>query len=293
MTELEPLTPSNDDLITVTLLGTGTPLPDARRFGSATLVSAGDHSLLFDCGRGAVIRLSQAGYGPNEIDGVFLTHLHSDHVVGLPDLWLTGWFLRRETPLRLRGPLGTRDLATHLAAAYAFDIRSRQEPPESLRAASAAIEAADVDPGIVYRDGSLSVSAFPVDHGSVRPAFGYRVDYEGHSVVISGDTRFSDTLIAAARGTDCLIHSAWSIEAVNPTPAAQRSIASAEEAARVFASVAPKLGVVTHYKDAAGLVDAIRAEHSGACVLATDLLSIHIGKIVTLDYALRTGSRDV
>jgi ribonuclease Z len=86
------------NMIKVTLLGTGTPYPNAERFGSAILVEAGGEKLLFDCGRGAVIRLSQAGTPANEVEALFLTHLHSDHTVGIPDLWLTGWFLGRDDP---------------------------------------------------------------------------------------------------------------------------------------------------------------------------------------------------
>ncbi len=266
--------------MTVTMLGTGTPFPDSARFGSAILVEVGGRRLLFDCGRGAVIRLSQVGRKPSEIDGVFLTHLHSDHVVGLPDLWLTGWFLKRDRPLRVWGPPGTQSMAAHLMEAYAFDLHVREGPPEPLPAATAALDAEDIAPGIVYDDGGVRVTAFVVDHGMVRPAFGYRVDYAGHSVVISGDTRFSESLVAAARGTDCLIHTAWSPNALNPTPPAQRSIASAEDAARAFTLVAPKLAVIYHYKDATGMMDAVRAGYHGRVVLAHDLMSISIGPTV-------------
>src|ERR1700724_1977737 len=97
---------SSSDMITVTLLGTGTPFPNPERFGSAILVQAGGEKLLFDCGRGAVIRLNHVGTPANEIDALFLTHLHSDHTVGLPDLWVTGWFLGRDHPLKFWGPPG-------------------------------------------------------------------------------------------------------------------------------------------------------------------------------------------
>ena len=116
----------------------------------------------------------------------------------------------------------------------------------------------------------------------MQSAYGYRVDYDGHSVVISGDTNFSDHLVAAARGTDCLIHTAWSPNASNPTPPAQRSIASAEDAARVFALVEPKLAVITHYKDSTGIMEAVRAGYHGRAVLAHDLMSIHIGPTITV-----------
>src|SRR6266699_6227922 len=269
------------DTMRVTLLGTGTPFPVAERFGSAILVEAASKKLLFDGGRGAVIRLAQAGVSPKEIDGLFLTHLHSDHVVGIPDLWLSGWFLGRSKPLRIWGPKGTSSMAKHLAQAFAFDIRIRQAAPDPLPAKGVEIDAKEIEQGEIYNDGSTRVSAFPVDHGTVKPAFGYRVDSAGHSVVISGDTKFCQSLVDFAKGTDCLIHAAWSAGWKNPAPPSKRSIASAEDAGRVFAIVKPKLGVVYHYKDEVGLSEAVRKEYNGPFVIAKDLMVINIGKTVT------------
>jgi ribonuclease Z len=96
------------------MLGTGTTFPNAERFASAILVEVAGKRLLFECGRGAVIRLTQAGVSPSEIDGLFLTHLHSDHVVGIPDLWLSGWFLGRDRPIPVWGPKATRSMSEHL-----------------------------------------------------------------------------------------------------------------------------------------------------------------------------------
>jgi ribonuclease Z len=282
---------TNSDEMRVTLLGTGTPFPNAERFGSAILVEVAGKNLLFDCGRGVVIRLSQVrqgesgvrrtGVGPNEIDGLFLTHLHSDHVVGIPDLWLSGWFLGRSKPLRIWGPQGTSSMAKHLAEAFAFDIRVRQIAPDPLAAKGVEIDAREVTQGEIYNDGSTRVSAFLVDHGTVKPAFGYRVDSAGRSMVISGDTKFSENLVDFARGTDCLIHVAWSAGWKNRVPPSNRSLASAEDVGRVFAAVRPKLGVIYHYKDEEGLSDAVRKEYNGPFVIAKDLTTVNIGKTVT------------
>jgi ribonuclease Z len=265
----------------VTLLGTGTPFPNAERFGSAILVEVGGKRLLFDCGRGVVIRLTQAGVSPKDIDGLFLTHLHSDHVVGIPDLWLSGWLLGRDRPLPMWGPQGSRSMAKHLVHAFNFDIRIRQAAPDPLPAKGVDIDAKDVEQGEIYNDGLARISAFLVDHGTVKPAFGYRVDSAGHSVVISGDTKFCQNLVDFAKGADCLMHVAWSTGWNNPTPPSKRSIASAEDAGRVFAILKPKLGVVYHYKDEEGLWDAIRKEYKGPLVIAKDLLTINVDKTVT------------
>ena len=272
---------ARSDEMRVTLLGTGTPFPNAERFGSAILVEGAGTKLLFDCGRGVIIRLTEAGVSPKEIDGLFLTHLHSDHIVGIPDLWLSGWFLGRSKPLPIWGPQGTSSMAKHLAQAFAFDTRIRQAAPDPLPAAGVKVDAKEVAQGEIYNDGSTRVSAFLVDHGAVKPAFGYRVDSAGHSVVISGDTKFCQNLVDFAKGTDCLIHAAWSAGWKNPAPPSQRSIASAEDGGRVFAMVKPKLGVVYHYKDEEGLEDAVRKEYNGPFVIAKDLMVINIGKTVT------------
>ncbi|HMC26137.1 MAG TPA: MBL fold metallo-hydrolase, partial [Candidatus Udaeobacter sp.] len=213
----------------------------------------------------------------------FLTHLHSDHVVGIPDLWLSGWLLGRSKPLPIWGPQGTSSMARHLAQAFAFDIRIRQAAPDPLPAKAVEIDAKEIEQGEIYNDGSTRVSAFLVDHGTVKPAFGYRVDSTGHSVVISGDTKFCQNLVDFAKGTDCLIHAAWSAGWKNPAPPSKRSIASAEDAGRVFAIVKPKLAVVYHYKDEEGLGDAVRKEYNGPFVIARDLMVVNVGKTVTCD----------
>ncbi len=267
----------------VTLVGTGTPFPNAERFGSAILVEVAGKKLLFDCGRGVVIRLTQVRVNPKDIDGLFLTHLHSDHVVGIPDLWLSGWFLGRDRSLPTWGPPGTRSLAEHLVQAFGFDIRIRQAAPDPLPAKGVEIDAKEIEQGEIYNDGLARVSAFLVDHGTVKPAFGYRIDSAGHSVVISGDTKFCQNLVDFARGADCLIHAAWSASWKNPAPPSMRSIASAEDAGRVFAIVKPKLGVIYHYKTEEGLSDAVRKEYKGPFVIAKDLMVINVGKTVTWD----------
>ena len=273
----------SSDEMRVTLLGTGTPFPNAERFGSAILVEVAGKKLLFDCGRGAVIRLTQSGVNPKDVDALFLTHLHSDHVVGIPDLWLTGWFLGRTKPFPIWGPQGTSSMTDRLAQAFAFDIHIRESAPDPLPGKGVEIDAREIEQGEIYNDGSARVSAFLVDHGTVKPAFGYRVDSAGHSVVISGDTKFCQNLVNFAKGADCLIHAAWSADSKNTTPSSKRSIASAEDAGRVFAIVKPKLGVVYHYKDEEGLSDAVRREYDGPFVIARDLMVINVGKTVTCE----------
>jgi ribonuclease Z len=187
----------------VTLLGTGYPRPVMERFGPSILIEAGKEKLLFDCGRGATQRLYQLKVPFADVTALFLTHLHSDHTVGIPDFYLTGWIFGRSTPLRVWGPAGTKEMMSHLEEAYEFDIHVRRDVDEKLPAQGVVVVAKDIEQGIVYQNGDLRVTAFTVDHSPVKPAFGYRVDY---SVVLSGDTRYSENLIRFAQGTDVLIH---------------------------------------------------------------------------------------
>ena len=188
----------------VTLLGSGTPRPDPARFGPATLIEAGTQTILIDAGRGATMRLFQLGVPIGSIDLLLLTHFHSDHVVGIPDIWLTGWlggtFGRRTSPMRVIGPRGTQHLMHHVAEAFKADVAIRIAD-EKLPEAGAGIVADEFDcDGIVYEREGLRIRCFEVDHGDlIKPAFGYRIEFAGRVVVLSGDTRYNQESDRACR----------------------------------------------------------------------------------------------
>jgi ribonuclease Z len=273
--------------LSVTLLGTGDPVPLADRFGPSILVEVGNRKLIFDAGRGSTIRLQQLKIPWNDVNTVFLTHLHSDHVGGLPDLMLTSWLLGRDVPLRVWGPTGTKAMMSNLIRAFEFDIAIRKA--DDLRPASGAVvTATDISPGVVYSEDGLNVTAFLVDHGPVRPAFGYRIDYEGHSVVLSGDTRPSENLVRAAKGVDLLVHEVAFMDekALNSSKQFQRIMAhhsSPSEAGRIFSQVKPKLVVYSHFTTRGsvtmdGLVAETRKTYSGPLEIGEDLMRIDVGK---------------
>src|SRR5712691_9245580 len=237
--------------IKVTLLGTGCPPPDMHRFGPSTLVEAGGQKFVFDAGRGALQRLTQLKVRWQDVQGVFLTHLHSDHVVGFPDLWLTGWLVGpgRNVPLQVWGPRGTKKMMSHLEQAYEYDIRIRlyddRAAPDGV-----VILAEDVAEGFVYEKSGVKITAFEVDHTPVKPAFGYRIDYAGRSVVLSADTRDSENIIRHAQGVDLLVHEVAAPEtfqrAGSPPERAKSVVAhhvTPEQAGEVFARTKPKLAV--------------------------------------------------
>jgi len=278
----------------ITLLGTGNPRPNMERFGPSILVEAGAQRLLIDAGRGNAQQLFAIGQRPVLIgvDAVLLTHLHSDHTVGLPDLWLTGWLFGRARPLPLLGPTGTAAMAGHLTQAYAWDIATRSKderlPPEGVR-----FEATDVTPGVVWNRDGLTVTAFVVDHGDIAaPAFGYRVDYRGRSAVLSGDMRYDERILTHARGVDVFVLEVMSPEVEarrgQVDPAAMASVLrrhiSPDQAGTLFAMAKPRLAVFTHVvpspATAEDLVPVARKTYQGPLAAGYDLMSIVIGDTV-------------
>lgn len=193
----------------VVLLGTGFPRPDPERAGAATAVIVNGKTYIVDAGRGVVLRIASTDIQLKSVQAVFLTHLHSDHISGLPDLFHSTWEFGRNTPFELYGPRGTTAMANALVEFFAEDIHIRRDLTENKPAAGATIHAHEIVEGVVYEDADVKITAFLVDHRPVEPAFGYKFEAGGKSVVISGDTRPSDNLIKFARGTDLLIHEAY------------------------------------------------------------------------------------
>jgi ribonuclease Z len=283
--------------IKVTLLGTGAPVPSIERFGPSTFVEAGGQKFLFDCGRGAAQRLWQIKIPLGQVNMMFLTHLHSDHTVGIPDVWLTGWipaiYGRRESPLQVWGPAGTKDMMKYLQKAYAWDIRIRGK--EKNKADSGIlVEATDISQGVVFDKGGVKITAFLVDHSDfIDSALGYRIDYGGHSVVISGDTRYCENLIKFAKGADVVIHevAAANKESMRNSALIRQILGfhiSPEDAGRVFEQVKPKLAVYTHIvlltaspsispPTLNDLAQRTKTTYTGELQVGEDLMSIDIG----------------
>lgn len=279
--------------IIVTILGTGTPVPSATQYGASILVEAGGQALLFDCGRGCGIRLAEARRKIfNSLDAVFLTHLHSDHVVGLPDLWLGGWTQGRGSPLDIYGPIGTKDLMAGLRAAFAFDIRMRGAV-ERVPATMVGLETSIVeftDDGVIFQRGSVTVTAFRVNHGAIEPAFGFRIDHGGKSVLLSGDTGPAANLAKYGADVDVLVLDVISpmmiskIRSMRTSREAEIIIGhhlNASQAAEILAEAEPRLALYTHTvnspKAAGSLVLASREKYAGALLVAEDLMVISIG----------------
>ena len=278
-------------LIKVTLLGTGTPPPIMERFGPSILVQAGSETLVFDAGRGCLQRLRQLNISYDKLTAFFLTHLHSDHIVGFPDLWLTGWLVsRRATALPVYGPAGTKNMIENLQKAYVYDIHIRIEDDKVPEEGSKLL-VSEIQQGVIYEKNGVKVIAFEVDHFPIKPAFGYRIEYKGRSVVLSGDTKYSKNLVKYATGTDLLIHEVIIFpDTVNKSDPRTSRIAhhtSPAQAAMVFNEVKPKLAVYSHFANPFRLNDQVlikqtKENYSGPFLLGEDLMSFSITDTVSV-----------
>ena len=271
----------------VVMLGTGTPNPDPERSGPAVAVVANGTAYLVDAGPGLVRRAAAAARSGDSalaaarLGILFLSHLHSDHTAGLPDLIHTGWVAGRAAPLRLFGPPGTTALARHLTEAYSADIANRTGGRQPHTEDGWKIEARDIAAGEIYRDSNVTVTAIPVHHDGWQVAFGYRFQTRDRVVVISGDATPSDAIAEACNGCDVLVHEVYSTAGFKTrTSDWQRYHADAHtstaELAALAARARPKLLVLYHQlywgvTDDDLLKEIRAAGYSGAVVSARDL----------------------
>ncbi len=200
----------------VVLLGTGTPNPDPERSGPAVAIVVNGSAYLVDAGPGVVRRAEAArrrgvaALAQPNLRIVFLTHLHSDHTLGLPDLLFSPWVLDRAAPLRVFGPRGTVAMVEQIREAWAEDVRIRLDGWQPQNRTGHVATAHDIRPGVVYADSNVRVIAVAVPHGTVREAYAYRFETADRVVVISGDTRASEAIVEACGGCDVLVHEAFS-----------------------------------------------------------------------------------
>lgn len=279
----------------IVLLGTGTPSPDPERSGPATAIVVNGTSYLIDFGPGVVRRVAAAsqkgvrGLSVVNLRIAFLTHLHSDHTAGYPDLILTPWAVGRNHPLEVYGPIGLKEMTEYILRAYREDIRIRRKDKEILgmldQMEGYKVHAHEIKPGIVYKDENVTVKAFLVNHGDVPQAFGYRFETLDSTIVISGDAAPSQSIIDNCNGCDVLIHEAYSMMTYNNVSPKYREYrrkhhTSSVELAEIAKKARPGLLILYHRANPGGvgrpnpeevLLEEIRQAYGGKVVIGHDL----------------------
>ena len=284
---------AEDDGLTVTFIGTGSPRIDLNRSGPSILVEAAGKRFLVDVGPGARERIYVAGGFDliSELDHVLLTHLHYDHVANVPDLWIAGWLYGRSTPLLVQGPTGTEEALGHIRAAYKWDVDYRVAVgiPEP----GSVMNVEDVSPGVFYDQDGVRITAFEVTHMPVNPetlapiefhgqTLGYRFDYKGRSVVLSGDTRSveGDPIDEMSRGVDLLIHETKIPDGAKRTAVSLAVHTTPQQAGELFARARPRMAVYSHIippeTTSEELIGYTRPYYEGPITVAHDLMEIRL-----------------
>lgn len=289
------MTQSNNADIIVTTLGTGTPILDPHRFSQSILVEAAGHHLLFDTGRGAAVRLVQAGVPPASVSQVFFTHYHSDHTVGFADFWLGSWLPAggaRKSPLTVTGPTGVEALIEGHRIAFADDIRIRMADQHLPREGTEIVVRSFDGCGVVFEQDGLVVTSFESNHGeAIKPNWGYKIDYAGRTVLISGDTKFDPRVASVAKGADLLLHSFGAArEGLMNRPDIAGILqhhTTPGEAGEIFAIANPKLAVLIHMVllgrpgspplTSEEVLAMTREIYPGPVVVADDLMRFEVG----------------
>jgi ribonuclease BN (tRNA processing enzyme) len=277
----------------IVLLGTGTPGPSPDRFGPCTAIVVNGSPYLVDLGPGVVRRAAAAyqkgvlGLRVTNLKIAFITHLHSDHTVGYPDFIFTPWVVGRSGPVEVFGPPGTRAMTDHVLAAWKEDIEVRTQGLErdfpEHNDTGYKVNAHEIQPGVIYKDGNVTVTAFPVAHGEWPHAFGYRFETVDRTIVISGDTSPTDNVVRACNGCDVLIHEVYTQKAHATSPASWQKYrpkyhTSSKELAEIATRARPKLLILYHQGYGVGglsseedLIKEMRAAYKGDFVSGHDL----------------------
>jgi ribonuclease BN (tRNA processing enzyme) len=278
----------------VVMLGTGTPRPDPNRSGPATAIVINETPYLIDFGTGVVRRATAAyekgeralGFSGVNIKTAFLTHMHSDHTIGYPDLIFTPWVMGRSEPLEVYGPKGIAAMTENILKAWQIDIDGRVNGLDQKNTTGYKVNAHEIAPGVIYRDCNVTVTAFPVRHEDMVDSFGFRFDTSDRVVVISGDTTPTQAVVDHSRGCNVLIHEAYSMATYHSVSARaqdyrRRHHTSSIELAAIANEVKPELLVIYHRSNMGGgaastdsedvLLDEIRALYKGQVVAGHDL----------------------
>jgi len=275
------------------VLGSGTPNPNPERMGSAYLVLADDTPYLFDFGSGVVRRVAalSSEWGGNfsklnvtQLEYAFLSHIHSDHTLGLADLIITPWIMGRDKPLKIFGPEAAKDMADHIIKAYQPDIDYRiyGTQPQNDKGYKAIFTS--IEEGVIYEDKNIMVTAFLNDHGDLAESYGFLIQTEEKTILISGDTGPSANLLRFGNEVDILVHEVYSqagFEKKEPDWKIYHKAhhTSPSELAKIAKKLNPKTLVLSHIlfwgSSESEILEEIMKDYDGKVILADDLIEIN------------------
>ena len=275
------------------VLGSGTPNPNPERMGSAYLVLANDTPYLFDFGSGVVRRVAalSSEWGGNfsklnvtQLEYAFLSHIHSDHTLGLADLIITPWIMGRDKPLKIFGPEAAKDMADHIIKAYQPDIDYRiyGTQPQNDKGYKAIFTS--IEEGVIYEDKNIMVTAFLNDHGDLAESYGFLIQTGDKTILISGDTGPSANLLRFGNEVDILVHEVYSqagFEKKEPDWKIYHKAhhTSPSELAKIAKKLNPKTLVLSHIlfwgSSESEILEEIMKDYDGKVILADDLIEIN------------------
>jgi ribonuclease Z len=286
----------------ITLLGTGCPQVSPRRLGPASLVRAGGQTFVVDCGSGVTQRLVEAGSSGAAIDALLLTHLHSDHLVDLYQLIVSGWHQGRDRPLRILGPHGIRSFAEATMAVWQREREQRIAWECRPSTAGLELELVEFEAGTIWDADGVRVTAFEVDHRPVVPAFGFLFETTACRLAFSGDTTVCDNLVRAAAGVDLLVHECFFHEAMLARRGgrADRGLANvaayhtlSTQVGKVATRAGARMLLLNHFVpvefDHDALLREVRADYRGPVVIGEDLLTVDVPRRAVVYRDLHVG----
>ena len=274
------------DIIKVTILGSGTPRVNIDRFSQSILIEHKNDKFLFDAGRGALLRLNQSRILPNEIENIFFTHLHSDHILGFSDILMTGWVYHRKKPLNIFGPPGTINFVDSTIKSFEEDIKVRSLPPESLNVENLNSNIEIIYDGFTYKKNGLTIETFAVKHEPFTYAFGFKIFNSKYCMVISGDTTYSEQVIEKTKNCDLLIHeiahaSEHTLEKYPKVKGVISYHTDASQVSKIINTVKPRLTILNHVLSLDGssdeqILNEIKKNTQHKVLVAKDLMTIDL-----------------
>ena len=271
----------------LTLLGTGCPIPSHLRYGPSSLVSYEGTNYLIDAGSGVTQRLSEAGIKPGEIDYFFITHLHSDHIVDLYQLFISGWHTGRESKFKVFGPKGLKSHFDKIFEAYKEELDLRKEWEKRPNVEGLAYEITEINNELKIELDSATIESVKVDHHPVDPAFGYKFILGPKNIIFSGDTRYCEVLEKSSKDADILVHEVFVGLDYDPVRMSSDTIenisdyhTTPEEIGVLASNASVKKLVLNHFVppvfDEDVLVERIAKHFDGEIVVGKDLMQFDI-----------------